>query len=229
MTTMAAKPITLRRGPMPRTQVHREPTPPEARATGGTLRAGSTPARPANDDTRALTLAIAAGDRDAFATFYDRWFDWSYARVRKATGRDEDFCLDVVHDAMLKVIRSITTMPSRQVLNAWLSRVLLNTARDRIKGDARRARRERTHAGARPQTGAPAHAGPAGRDEIAALDHQLASLDDTLRTLITARIAMGMTLERAGALLGLSPASTDRRVRKAIGAIRKAMNEKDTP
>jgi hypothetical protein len=47
-------------------------------------------------NTARLTRAIARGDRDALATFYNAWFDRSYAAARRLTGRDESFCLDVV-------------------------------------------------------------------------------------------------------------------------------------
>ncbi len=215
---------------MEQAKVHRDGVPAEEKSSAGAARAErgvGVGAGPAGDDTPHLTRAVAGGDREAFGVFYDRWFDWSYARVRKATGRDEEFCLDVVHDAMLKVIRSMTTMPNRAVLNAWLSRVLLNTARDRIKVDARRARRERAHAEGRARVDAPAHAGSARRDELAALDRELGALDEALAGLVTARVALGMTLERAGALFGLGTGSTDRRVRKALAALRESMTEED--
>jgi DNA-directed RNA polymerase specialized sigma24 family protein len=73
----------------------------------------------------------------------------------------------------------------------------------------------------------PAHARPSSRDELAALNRELASLDETLASLVTARVGLGMTLERAGALFGLGTGSTDRRVRKALAALRESMTEED--
>ena len=61
---------------------------------------------------RSLTEAIASGNTEAFASFYRQWFDTMYAQARNASGRDESFCLDVVQDAMLRVIKSVPAMAS---------------------------------------------------------------------------------------------------------------------
>src|SRR5262245_41491413 len=55
--------------------------------------------------TEKLTAALAAGNEDAVETFYRRYFDWLYAQARRATRRDESFCLDVVQDAVLRIMR----------------------------------------------------------------------------------------------------------------------------
>src|SRR4051812_27498718 len=44
--------------------------------------------------THDLTAALAAGEERAVETFYQRYFDWLYAQARRATRRDESFCLD---------------------------------------------------------------------------------------------------------------------------------------
>ena len=54
-----------------------------------------------------LTAAIARGDPTAFGRFYELWFDPALALARSISGRDESFCLDVVQDCMLRVVRSM--------------------------------------------------------------------------------------------------------------------------
>jgi DNA-directed RNA polymerase specialized sigma24 family protein len=71
-----------------------------------------------------LTTAIASGDTEAFGRFYDRWFDWSVAEARRATGRDESFCLDVVQDAMMRVIKSMKPLPHEAALYRWMRVVI---------------------------------------------------------------------------------------------------------
>ena len=59
---------------------------------------------------RELTAAIASGDTEALASLYREHFDSLYGQARRITGRDESFCLDVVQDAFMRVIRSIPIM-----------------------------------------------------------------------------------------------------------------------
>src|SRR5690606_3993650 len=65
----------------------------------------ATPAAPAADNDTSLqtTSAIARGDTEAFAQFYEIWFDRLVHMTRSITGRDESFCLDVTQDAMLRI------------------------------------------------------------------------------------------------------------------------------
>ena len=48
-----------------------------------------------------------------------------YGYVRRFTRRDESFCLDVVQDAMMRVIRKLTPKDSELQLLGWL-RVLVS-------------------------------------------------------------------------------------------------------
>ena len=61
-------------------------------------------------DTRTLTAAIASGDSEAFARFFGAWFDWMRREAARTTARDEAFCLDVVQDSMMRVIRCLKPM-----------------------------------------------------------------------------------------------------------------------
>jgi len=54
-----------------------------------------------------LSSAMAAGDSRAVDAFYRQYFDWMYAQARRVTRRDESFCLDVVQDAVLRVMRTV--------------------------------------------------------------------------------------------------------------------------
>jgi DNA-directed RNA polymerase specialized sigma24 family protein len=43
-----------------------------------------------------------------------------YRWARRATGRDEAFCLDVVQDAMMRIIRSLKPLQSERQLRGYL-------------------------------------------------------------------------------------------------------------
>jgi RNA polymerase sigma factor (sigma-70 family) len=91
-----------------------------------------------------LTTLIARGDREAFADFYRAWFDPMYAEAKWITARDEAFCLDVVQDAMLRVIRSLRPVETERELAAWIKTVVRTSAYDRLRSECRRSRHERS-------------------------------------------------------------------------------------
>ena len=85
------------------------------------------------DDIRGLTAAIASGSTEAFAAFYEGWFDRAFRSIRTMTGFDESTCLDVVQDAMLKAATAMPPLRTESQLAAWLNSVMLNIARDRLR------------------------------------------------------------------------------------------------
>src|SRR5690606_20630028 len=97
----------------------------------------------AADTSLQTTSAIARGDAEAFAQFYEVWFDRMVLMARSVTGRDESFCLDVTQDAMLRIVRSMRPMATEDDLRRWLLRIVHTAALDRLRSEDRRRRRER--------------------------------------------------------------------------------------
>src|SRR5882724_2227828 len=89
-----------------------------------------------------LTPAMAAGDGRAVERFYRTYFEFMYRQARTITRRDEAFCLDVVQDAVLRVIRTVKPVASESQLFAWLRLVTQTAAYDLLKAETRRRRRE---------------------------------------------------------------------------------------
>jgi RNA polymerase sigma factor (sigma-70 family) len=104
------------------------------------------------DDTPQLTRDIASGNPEAFAQLYRARFDEMYRWARRATGRDEAFCLDVVQDAMMRIIRSLKPLQSERQLRGYLRAATQSCALDRLRSERRRRERERRAAGARHMT-----------------------------------------------------------------------------
>lgn len=186
------------------------------------------------DATRELTEGVASGDAAAFERFYRAWFDRVFIEARRATGRDESFCLDVVQDAMMKVVRAIPVLESEAALAAWLRRCVLTTARDRIRSEARRAERERRAArserGAGVQ-GTDARAGfAAGFDaeSLREVEQRLAALDESSAHLVTARFRFGWTLERIAQSLGLRTGAADGRLSRLLARWRDELGRDDS-
>ncbi|MBC22496.1 MAG: hypothetical protein CMJ32_01070 [Phycisphaerae bacterium] len=160
-----------------------------------------------------LTTALSAGDPAALAAFYDRYYDFVLQEARRMTRRDEAFCLDVVQDTFMKVIRHLRPMSDEANLRGWLCRVQLNVARDHLRAEIRRSRREvsitRTdqHRCSTPE-------------DLAWLRQRLQELDAEASQLLTWRFGLGMSLRRIGELTGLSTSTVDGRIRKSIELIR---------
>jgi RNA polymerase sigma factor (sigma-70 family) len=170
-----------------------------------------------------LTRGMAAGDQRAIEDFYRRYFDWLYRKARRATGRDEAFCLDVVQEAVLRIVRCVRPVESEGRFRAWLRLVVQSTAYDLMKSDARRVRRETAvvAAGARePEAGETDSA-----DRLAWLRQQIAALAPEVARMIDLRFQQSWTLARIGQSLGLSLGTVDGRLRKAIGRLRELARE----
>jgi RNA polymerase sigma factor (sigma-70 family) len=168
------------------------------------------------ETTEKLSAAMAAGDEGAVEIFYRRYFDWLYAQARRASRRDESFCLDVVQDAVLRVIRTVRVVKSEVQFRAWLRLVVQTTACDKLRSESRRLRRE--SAVARPVVECADE--PSDMAQHDWLRRQIAQLDPQLARLMELRFGQGLTLRRIAAGLGLSVGTVDGRLRRALGQLR---------
>ena len=177
-----------------------------------------------------LTRRMARGDADALAVFYEGWFDTMYHEARRVSRRDESFCLDVVQDVMLRIIRKISPMNSDAQLAAWLRRVVRSCAYDRLRSDVARAKREsmRRAVAADSRSSALLETAAADAERLEWLQREIDALDEGLRGPLLLRVLSGRTLAQIGGLLGLSPGAVDGRVSRAVAKLReKAMERSD--
>jgi len=164
-----------------------------------------------------LVAGIRRGDEAAFARFYELWFDRSVAAVRSLTRRDEAFCLDVVQDCMLKVVRKLPRLEDEAAVDSWMARTLCSTAVDRLRSEQRRRRRERIAADDRPEA---VHAQPhdalSHREQLGWIRERIAELPAPERQLLLHRFDDGGTLRAAGEKAGLSPFAVHGRIRRTL-------------
>jgi RNA polymerase sigma factor (sigma-70 family) len=178
------------------------------------------------DETEQLTAAMSRGDRRAVAAFYERYFDLLVRCARGATrlakrADAEDLCLDVVHDAVLRVVRTIRPVAGGEgQLVAWLNVVVKSAAYDRLRQQQRRSHREQKHAG--PSQGDASHAGNGAElaEQLAWLRDELGRLDPKLVELIELRYSRGWTLHAIAERLGLSAGTVDGRIRRTLEKMR---------
>lgn len=165
-----------------------------------------------------LTSAMAAGDDAAVERFYRHYFEALYREARRVTRRDESFCLDVVQEATLRVIRNIRKVESECQLIAWLKLVVRTTAFDLLRSEKRRHLRET--ATRRPD------AGDGDRNErIEWLRRAIQSLDPQLVEIIELRFENRWTLARIANRFGLSIGTLDGRLRRALNHLRQRAQE----
>ena len=184
-------------------------------------------ADPPDEEVLRITTAISRGDTDAFGRLYEAWFDRSYAAARRLTRRDESFCLDVVQDSMLRVVRSLRPMRTGPELSRWMGTVVRTTAIDLLRREARRVRREERRLSRRaPQEEPEVSAALELEEAIAWIRLEVEKLPDEDRVLFEERFERGSTFEDAGHALGMSGNAAHGRLRRAItrlrGAARKA-------
>ena len=173
---------------------------------------------------RDITTGIAAGNPEAFAQFYREWFDVVFAEARKAAGargHDEQFCLDMVQETMMRVIRSIKPMDSQAALSTWLRIVVQSCCYDHFRSQVRRARRELAAGKSRTHESD-------DRELHARLDwlrQQLNALDPEEAHLLSLRFRLGWTLQRIGRSLGLKPGAVNGRISRAVAGLRRNAQE----
>jgi RNA polymerase sigma factor (sigma-70 family) len=170
---------------------------------------------------RELTVAIASGNTEAFTHLFRERFSDMFADARRATGRDESFCLDVVQDAMIRVIRSMKPVDTEKRLRSWLRVVVQSCAYDRLRKEARQRRWE---AAAAEFPRATANDEETER-RLEWLRHELAALSHPDTRLLLMRYRLGWTLERIGEAVGLKPGAVDGRVRRLTASLRRRARE----
>jgi RNA polymerase sigma factor (sigma-70 family) len=200
------------------------------RAAGGGAGAGAATGRTGVGDDQAdqlaaaMTSAMAAGDGGAVEAFYRRYFDRLYAEARRATRRDESFCLDVVQESVLRIVRTVRGARSEIQLVAWLRLVVRTTAYDLMRSERRRQRREALAAiGPADETPDEPHAGD--EEQLAWLRAQLDRLDPEIARMIDLRYHRRWTLERIARQFGLSIGTVDGRLRRALRRLRESAPE----
>jgi RNA polymerase sigma factor (sigma-70 family) len=157
--------------------------------------------RPAHPEVKALTTAIASGDTEAF-------------------------CLDVVQDAMLRIIRRMKPMATERDLSRWLRAVVQSCAYDRLRGESRRRRREAEAAAGRREPGTRTATDRGDlRERLQWLEQQLRTCDDASVRLLLMRHRFGWTLQQIGVALGIKPGAVDGRLRRLVGGLRRTARE----
>jgi RNA polymerase sigma factor (sigma-70 family) len=181
-----------------------------------------------DDGIDKLTAAMAAGNETAIATFYSRYFPFLYRQSRRACRRDESFCLDVVQESCLRIIRSIRIVESEPASLAWLKMVVRCTAFDLLRRESRLRLREQIAVAGRDEI-VESSSDESHEEQIAWLRGEIAVLDPELVRVIELRYQRNWTLQRIGQLMGLSTGAIDGRLRRALIHLRQRAKLQEEP
>ncbi|HTW94687.1 MAG TPA: sigma-70 family RNA polymerase sigma factor [Tepidisphaeraceae bacterium] len=174
------------------------------------------------DTTEKLTRGMAAGDGKAIEWFYRRYFDWLLAEAVRASRRDEAFCLDVVQEAVLRIVRTVRCVQSEAQFRTWLRLVVQTCAYDAIRAEMRRQKREAM--AVKPSASVEASDGADG-EQLRWLEGQIQRLDPELGRIMEMRFKQGWKLRRIAEKLGISVGTVDGRLRRAIIDLRRRAEE----
>lgn len=174
----------------------------------------------------ALTSAIVAGDRNA----YERLFRLRCAFVERETQRRlrrrHDLAENAAQEVWIRAARAPVRCPTVAQLDAWLRRLVASAVIDLLRSELARRAREETIASSRPEAASFV-------DDIELLDEiraDLSGLDGLApeaRALLELRARTGATLVQLAAMLGLTRAGVDSRLRRAAIAARAALGASD--
>lgn len=187
--------------------------------------AASTVDVPSDERAARLTRAVSRGDRGACEELCRGWFDRVFRMARAATKRDESFCLDVVQDVMMRVVKSMRPLEGERELKAWMGKATISCAIDRLRNEQRRARRERTVAGAAHSPAADHASDGTLAERIEWLRGQMERMGPEDRALVELRFGHGRTLDAAGEAAGVSGDAAHGRLRRALRMLVKSATE----
>ena len=172
-----------------------------------------------------LTRAIAAGSGEALTWLYRSRFDALVAFARTRTRRDEAFCLDLVQETFLRVIRGLPALDTEAQLDAWLLRTLERCAIDALRREQRRRRREDAAKATETGPDPPGVRTHEQRADAVGVRERLSLLPSAVRDLLEARFRFGWTLARIGAAVGLAPGAVDGRISRALDRLRTELDD----
>ncbi len=177
-------------------------------------------ARAGGGVARGTAGGLAAGDPKAIERFYRESFGAALGVARRASGRDEAFCLDAVHDGMLRLLKCVRGSLTEEQLDLYMKRSVVSACRDALRKERRRLVRERARGELRGSiVGGGEGIGP---DEVR---EALLRLDGVERDLLASRFLRGQSMERAGAAHGITGPAAHGRVRRAIARLRELLGE----
>jgi RNA polymerase sigma-70 factor (ECF subfamily) len=160
-----------------------------------------------------LATRACRGESAALAMLYQRHGDAVIGIAYRLMGSVQD-AEDVLHDVFLGLPEALLRYQERGSLGAWIRRLAVHTALDRMRRGRRRREvsLDRLHP---PQAAGSADAILAA----ATLQDAIAKLSDALRTVFVLKEIEGYSHGEIGSLLGISVSASEARLSRAVKAL----------
>jgi len=166
-------------------------------------------------DQSLLQSFVQSRCEDAFAALVSRHIQLVHSAALRQVG-DPALAEEVVQSVFTDLARSAPTLGPRAVIPSWLYQVTRRTAIDVVRGESRRAAREKA-AMQLAEDRQPARPW----DSIAPiLDEAMQRLSEADRTALLIRYFEDRSLQEVGAVLGISDDAAQKRVQRALERLR---------
>ncbi len=181
------------------------------------------------EDEGPLIAGVAAGDRDAFATLYDRYAPRVYGMAMRVLGRDAD-AEAVVSDVFLSLWKDPHGFdPSRGALRTYVLLLARSRSIDRLRAGATRA--ERTEAAAIESLPEMVKRQHSDRPDTRLVEHEnsdqvrtaVGRLEAKQRTPLEMAYFQGLTHAEIAEQLGEPLGTIKTRIRTALQTLRSAL------
>jgi RNA polymerase sigma-70 factor (ECF subfamily) len=183
-------------------------------------------------DEAALVALAQAGDGEAFRVLMQRGNQRLF-RIARGVVRDDAEAEDVLQEAWVLAFAALPGFRGEAGIMTWLTRIVLNEARGRLRRrrptvDLNHLDRAREGAQVIPFPTSPASDNPEGeaaRAEIRRLlEHAVDDLPEAFRMVFILRDIEGLSIEEAGAALGVKPETIKTRLHRARRLLREALD-----
>lgn len=158
-------------------------------------------------------------------------------RLARAVLHNSSDAEDVVQETYLKAFGKLSSFQAQSSLSTWLSSIVLNEARMRMRSQKRLKRQAQETSSERseaqvipfPQTSVDPEKSMAQRQLLALVDSAIDHLPEAFRLVFIARVVEGLSVEETASLLELRPGTVKTRLYRARKMVREQLEAQVGP
>jgi RNA polymerase sigma factor (sigma-70 family) len=167
-------------------------------------------------EDRRLAERLTRRDPAAFASLYERHTTVVYRFALRLTAGDEAAAEDLVHDAWVVAVERLPSFQWRSSFRTWLSAIVVNLARERMRRSDREA--------ALPDEYATDDAPLEGTFARVDVGRALAALAPGYRMVLVLHDVEGYTHDEIATMLEIDPGTSKSQLSRARSAMRRALS-----
>jgi RNA polymerase sigma-70 factor (ECF subfamily) len=190
------------------------------------------------DDDLPLIEAARRGDREAWATLYQRHLPRIMGTCMQMT-HDRELAADLAQDTFVKIIRAIDKFDGRARFTTWITTIAMNVCRSKFRSEKlRRHASLDAPARGRDDTSLPEPAQPTEPNGVSRVEANedrdrvlaaLSRLDPDQRAVLILADSQGLSYEHIAGTLGVAVGTVKSRLFRARSALRQQMESPRPP